>query len=85
MRAYNYTCVYLLRTVGISPVTMATKMARGLRSGVLVEKNRPNFHRGVVLRLLPPRERFIDNSKSVLYYSLGHLLPIRGVRCFFIG
>ena len=79
-----YMCAFT-KTAGISPITMTTKMARVLWRSVLVERNRPNLHRGGVHRLLPPRERFIDNSKLVLYYSLGHLLPIRGERSFCIG
>ena len=75
----------LSRAAGIPPIAMTTKMARVLWYGVVVERNRPNLHRGGVHRLLPPRERFIDNSKLVLYHSLGHLLPIRGERCFCIG
>ena len=69
------------KTDGISPIQNgACTTVR-----VLVERNRPNLHRGDVHRLLPPRERFIDNSKLVLYHSLGHLLPIRGERRFCIG
>ena len=58
-------------------------MAHVLRSSVLVEKNRPNLHRGDIHRLLPPRERFIDNSKLVLDYFLGRLLTIHRARCSF--
>ena len=75
----------LSRAAGIPPITMTTKMARVLWRSVLVERNRPNLHRGGVHRLLPPREGLIDKSKSVLYHSLGHLLPIRGERRFCIG
>ena len=54
------------------PLYEDDKMARVLWCSVLLlETNPPNLRGGTVLRLLPPPEGFINDSKLVLHYFLG--------------